>query len=409
MTNYSLSYHGNADGFTAALPLSKSESNRLLLIAAVAGISPARLEISECDDTDAMRHGVTAADTYINIGAAGTAMRFLTAYFANTPLPCPITLDGSERMRCRPIAPLVDALRQLGASIEYAGNEGFPPLRITGKRLRGGTIEMDASVSSQYISAIMMIAPSLTEPLEIRFGSRPVSFPYLNMTAAIMRKCGVKAELSEKSVTVYPGSYCTDGFTVEPDWSAASYWYELAALSGRSILIPGLRRDSLQGDSGIASIFRKLGVETEFLDNGVRLTPANARTHEPLNIDLEDMPDVAQTVAVTAALLGKPFAITGLSTLPAKETDRLKALQTELAKLGIPATVTSSSISWDGTATGRPDTIAIDTYRDHRMAMSFAPAAIKYNNLTINDIGVVSKSYPQFWEQLARFGFKYRS
>lgn len=401
MIDYKLEYNPSSAEFTVHLPLSKSESNRLLMISALAGISPEMLTVSDCDDTRAMLHGLTTSATYINIGAAGTAMRFLTAYFAISHLT--VTLDGSERMRRRPISPLVTALRQLGAIIEYVDNEGFPPLRITGTRLSGGKILLDASVSSQYISALMMIAPTLCEPLTIEFESRPVSLPYISMTAELMHRCEANVTLSDTRVNILPGKYHPKGISVEPDWSAASYWYEICALSRRKISLPGLRADSLQGDSGITQIFKQLGVETEYDENGVRLLPAPL-TDGILEINMEDMPDVAQTVAVTSAISGKQFKINGLSTLPSKETDRLDALRREFSKLGFEVTVTPDSISWNGKRTESAVEVSIDTYKDHRMAMSFAPVAILRNNLIINDIDVVSKSYPDFWKHLDEFG-----
>ncbi|MDE7153650.1 MAG: 3-phosphoshikimate 1-carboxyvinyltransferase [Muribaculaceae bacterium] len=402
MTDYKLKYNNPSQAdFSVNLPLSKSESNRLLLISTLSGASPELLKVSDCDDTKSMLYGLTTDDDYVNIGAAGTAMRFLTAFFAISRRT--VTLDGSERMRKRPISPLVTALRELGAFIEYAETEGFPPLKIKGTKLSGGEIMMDASVSSQYVSALMMIAPTLSEPLIIRFDSRPVSLPYIKMTAELMHRCEATVTMSDSFVTIHPGSYNLKGISVEPDWSAASYWYEICALSRRAIRLPGLKEDSLQGDSGIVHIFKQLGVETEFDGNEAKLIPSPI-ADGILDINLEDMPDVAQTIAVTSAMIGKPFNITGLSTLPGKETDRLEALRCELSKLGYKVVITSDSISWDGKYSDSTATISIDTYKDHRMAMSFAPVAILRNNITINDIDVVSKSYPDYWKHLHEFG-----
>ena len=407
MINYNLKYTQSSDNITITLPLSKSESNRLLLIAALAGVAPSTLDVSKCDDTDAMIYGLTTSDHYINIGAAGTAMRFLTAYFSNNySNKSEVILDGSERMRQRPIKPLVDALQQLGGTISYKADEGFPPLIIKGEKLHGGEIWMDASVSSQYISALMMIAPTFMSPLQIRFKEPPVSLPYIQMTAAMMRQCNARVEVQENGVKVFPGEYKLNDMAVEPDWSAASYWFEIVALSGRTVHLPGLKRDSLQGDSGIIEIFRQMGANACFANNGLTLSPCPI-DDSPLNVDLENMPDVAQTVAVTAAMLGKPFEIKGLSTLPSKETDRLMALKRELEKLGVSTEITSDSIRWDSKVSHIDRKVVIDTYKDHRMAMAFAPAAIKHDNITINDIEVVSKSYPDYWKDLSKFGFSY--
>ncbi len=406
MINYKLKYIPNENLLNVALPLSKSESNRLLLISALAGISPELLTISKCDDTDAMLNGITTKDDYINVCAAGTAMRFLTAYFANCPGRGTIRLDGSTRMRQRPIAPLIKALREIGGDITYGANDGFPPLTITGTALKGGKIRLDASVSSQYISALLMIAPTFRESLEIEFNNKPVSIPYIKMTVSMMRRFGINVEMTDTSIKVEPGKYVVAERTVEADWSAASYWYELTSLSGRPVKLSGLKNCSLQGDSGISEIFTQLGVETIFEKEGVLLTPVTY-DKSPLTIDLEDMPDVAQTIAVTSAMLDKPFFITGLSTLPSKETDRLSALKIELSKLGINVITGKDYISWNGEKSEVEEDISIETYKDHRMAMAFAPAAVRKNNLIINDIEVVSKSYPDYWDHLMKFGFNY--
>ena len=406
MSDYRLTYDGNTGGAvpTIDLPLSKSESNRLLLIVALCGGDVTAERVAECDDTRAMLHGLTSTGVCVNVGAAGTAMRFLTAWLANNPSRGEVVIDGSERMRQRPIRPLVDALRELGGCVDYVLAEGVPPLRFIGSGLMGGTITMSASVSSQYVSALMMLAPTLRDGLEIHFNDKPVSMPYIEMTAAMMRRFGAEVEVSDSMVVIPSGGYRLTSVTVEGDWSAASYWFEIVALTGKPVRLSGLKAESLQGDSKITDVFKRLGVETVFDEHGVELRPM-PYDDSALRVNLEDMPDVAQTVAATSAMLRKPFVIEGLSTLPSKETDRLKALHDELLKLGVATTVTSSAIMWDGTLVTPVAEPSINTYHDHRMAMAFAPAAVCRPGLVINDIEVVSKSYPEYWNHLDQFGF----
>jgi len=389
-----------------SLPLSKSISNRALIINA---LTPGAIDIEQvakCDDTDSMVAALNNQSESINIGAAGTAMRFLTAYFAATPGRT-VTLDGSERMRQRPIEALVNALRDCGADIKYLINEGFPPLLINGSKLTGGDISLPASISSQYISALLMIAPTMDRGLTLTLQGDIISRPYINMTLSLMKTWGVDCDFSGNVIKVAPQAYKPTEFKIEADWSAASYWYAIAALSAGNITLTGLQPHSVQGDSHLVQLFESLGVITHFEDTETTLEPT-PDTCPRLNIDLSNQPDIAQTIVVTACMLGIPFSITGLSTLKIKETDRLEALRTEMLKLGMELIIENDNkISWDGNRLPISQIPAIDTYKDHRMAMAFAPAAIYIPGLIINDMDVVSKSYPEFWLHLQNAGFKF--
>lgn len=398
------------DGFVEAsvrLPLSKSISNRALIINALTPGAAPLSEMARCDDTAALSAALSADDGTINIGAAGTAMRFLTAYFAASP-GRQVTLDGSERMHQRPIGQLVDALREAGADISYTGREGFPPLAINGKRLKGGDVKIEGAISSQYVSALLMVAPTMTDGLSLKIGGELPSMPYIKMTLQMMEQRGVEAIVGPDSIDIAPGRYrLPDDNSIEEDWSAASYWYEITALSAGSVTLPGLSPQSLQGDARCVEIFERLGVLTERDDDcgGLALTPS-PDAHSRLELDLSEQPDLAQTLAVTAAVLGVPFRLSGLSSLKIKETDRLEALRKELDKLGIIAeTERDEALIWEGRRHPVFEMPRIDTYRDHRMAMAFAPVAIFCPGIIINDIEVVSKSYPGFWDDLSAAGF----
>ena len=391
---------------SVSLPLSKSISNRALIINALTPNAIDIKQVAKCDDTDVMVAALSSTDSDINIGAAGTAMRFLTAYYAATP-GRNVTLDGSERMRQRPISALVNALRDCGADITYAANEGFPPLTIKGSRLKGGNVSLPATISSQYISALLMIAPTMENGLTLTLEGDIISQPYILMTLSMMKSWGIESDFTQNVITIAPQTYKATPFKVEADWSAASYWYEIAALSSGDISLQGLDRDSLQGDSHIAQLFEHFGINTVF-DNGITTLEPSPDTTPRLNIDLSDQPDVAQTIVVTACMLGIPFNITGLSTLKIKETDRLEALRCEMLKLGMELIIENDSkLSWDGNRMPIAEIPAIDTYKDHRMAMAFAPAALYIPGIIINDIDVVSKSYPDFWRHLQDAGFKF--
>ena len=390
------------------LPASKSISNRVLLLNALCA-TPGRLSnLAQCDDTDAVLSALAQPDaSEVNIGAAGTAMRFLTAYFA-TREGREVVIDGTERMRQRPIGVLVDALRQLGADIEYVEAEGYPPLKITGTRLHGGALTVSGSVSSQYITAILLIAPvigGITLTIEGEIMSRP----YIDMTLALMARYGVKAEWRENVIHVPAGEYTALDFTVEADWSAASYWWAMQAIVPQSrISLKGLEPQSLQGDSRIAELMSQMGVTGNWCGRYLDLrSNGGVGCCCSTFADLSGTPDIAQTLVVMLCLMGRPFRITGLRTLRIKETDRLEALRTELRKLGYVVKVEGDdAISWHFETTAVEASPHICTYHDHRMAMAFAPAAIRFPGLIIDDAQVVSKSYPLFWEHLRQAGFK---
>lgn len=390
------------------LPASKSISNRVLLLNALCA-TPGRLSnLAQCDDTDAVLSALAQPDaSEVNIGAAGTAMRFLTAYFA-TREGREVVIDGTERMRQRPIGVLVDALRQLGADIEYVEAEGYPPLKITGTRLRGGALTVSGSVSSQYITAILLIAPVIGG-IALTIEGEIMSRPYIDMTLALMARYGVKAEWRDNVIHVPAGEYTALDFTVEADWSAASYWWAMQAIVPQSrISLKGLDPQSLQGDSRIAELMSQMGVTGNWCGRYLDL-----RSNGGMGCccstfaDLSGTPDIAQTLVVMLCLMGRPFRITGLRTLRIKETDRLEALRTELRKLGYVVKVEGDdAISWHFETTAAEASPHICTYHDHRMAMAFAPAAIRFPGLIIDDAQVVSKSYPLFWEHLRQAGFK---
>ena len=374
------------------LPASKSISNRMLILNALCGGE--LHNIARCDDTDAMRRALATDTTAsgavatVNIGAAGTAMRFLTAYYA-TLEGSTVILDGTERMRHRPIALLVDALRRCGADIEYAGEEGFPPLRITGRKLSASHIEIAGNVSSQYISALLMVAP-LMGCRTVTLTGEIISLPYITMTLTLMRLMGVDCVMNGNNISIPADAhYVPCDFTVENDWSAASYWLEMQSLLPESrITLKGLHAESAQGDSAVAGIFSQMGVTA------------------PIILDLKETPDLAQTIVVTACLLGRHFHITGLRTLRIKETDRIDALCTQLRRLGYIITAGDDfSLSWNGERCAPEPEPHISTFDDHRMAMAFAPAAVLFPGIVIDDVEVVSKSYPDFWRHLEAAGF----
>lgn len=406
-----------------ALPASKSVSNRALLLQALCPQQRYAIgNLAVCDDTDHMRQGIDAkraGASLVDIGATGTAMRFLTAYLAITEGTTVIT--GSERMRQRPIGVLVEALRRLGADITYINKEGYPPLRIAGKRLQGGELEIEAGISSQYISALLMIAPCLTEGLTLKLKGNIASRTYIELTLDLMRCYGATAEWTdEHTICVSPGAYTDTPLTVEADWSAASYWYELAAIAAHmghevDIALPALTANSRQGDRVVAQLFEPLGVKTVYTEEGARLfgrdfqlsslTSApigvDLRFNFPLEKDFTHCPDIAQTMAVTYCLLGIPFVFSGIHSLRIKETDRVAALIAELKKLGYVLRAEGNErLIWDGTRCEPQQHPTIATYDDHRMAMAFAPAALCYEHLTIEHPEVVTKSYPTFWEDL---------
>lgn len=397
---------------TVDLPSSKSVSNRALIIHALSGGGILPQNLSDCDDTDVMIKALRDMPEVIDIKAAGTAMRFLTAYLAVTPGRHTIT--GTERMRHRPIRLLVDALRYLGAEVEYAGEEGYPPLRITGRPLDGGRIEIPGNVSSQYISALLMIGPVLRDGLRLHLTGDIISRPYIDMTLWIMGEFGAEAEWTDIStITVAPKPYAARGYNIENDWSAASYWYEMVALGGRDseVTLTGLMDGSKQGDSSVRYIFSLLGVKTTFgtTEEGVPTTvrlSRNGHCVPRLEYDFINSPDLAQTFVVCCAALGVPFRFTGLQTLRIKETDRIEALKREMGKLGyVLRDVEGRELVWSGERCEPLPDAAVDTYDDHRMALAFAPLAMKWGRVRINNPHVVTKSYPHFWNDLKSSGF----
>ena len=393
-----------------SLPASKSICNRVLTIVALSdGVSDV-YNVSDCDDTNAIINAITMhqkGEKYINIGAAGTAMRFMTAMLA-LRTKATVTIDGSARMRKRPIKELVDVLCQLGAKIEYAGeSDSCPPLLIHQAPMRGGTVSINGSISSQYISALMMIAPGLSDGLTINITGGLVSRPYVEMTAAIMRDFGAQVLCTDNQITIKQGDYQSRTYSVENDWSAASYWYEIRSLIPNvNLRLASLHKNSTQGDSKVAEIFNLFGVETEYTSDGVLLTYNPKSVAERIDIDLQNQPDLAQTIVVTACLKGIPFRISGLSTLRIKETDRISALISQLAKLGYTVRETEdATLESDSVRRSCDKAPAIETFDDHRMAMAFAPASIVVPGITIEDAEVVSKSYPKYWEHLKLIGF----
>lgn len=387
------------------LPASKSICNRALILNALS-YSPYEIQnLSDCDDTDVMVKALNSNDSHFDVKAAGTAMRFLTAFLSKVVGEWTIT--GTERMKNRPIRILVDALNAVGAKIEYLEKEGFPPLRIMGSALQGGEISLDGGVSSQYISALLMIAPLMEKGLTLHLQGKVISKPYIHLTLQLMKQYGVESEWVGSTIKVAPQSYRPLPYTVESDWSAASYWYEMMALSQQAeIELKGLFKESLQGDAAGAKLFAQLGVATDYKAGGVVLRK-NGNVCQKLIYDFVNEPDLAQTFVTTCAFMDIPFRFTGLQSLKIKETDRIEALKCELRKLGYVLTDTNGSIlEWNGERCEPEAHPVITTYEDHRMAMAFAPASlVRKEGIEIAHPEVVSKSYPHFWENLESAGF----
>lgn len=381
------------------LPSSKSISNRLLLLNVLSGSGVVPENVSESDDTKVMRQALDGNLEHVDVGAAGTSMRFLTAYLALTEGIHTIT--GSERMKQRPITLLVEALRSLGAEIEYIETEGYPPLRIKGGCLKSGVVELDGSVSSQYISALLMIAPQIDGGLTMRLVGKVNSRPYIAMTLDLMSRFGAKYEWVDNQITVSGGGYTYSPMRVESDWSAASYWYAIAALTpGREYVLEGLEQKSLQGDSAVVQIAAGLGVETFFCSNSITIK-STGDTPQRYEYDFSQQPDLAQTFVVLCCMLGVSFTFTGLESLKIKETDRITALVVELGKLGYTLQTNGiDTIEWKGEHSEVSQVATISTYKDHRMAMAFAPAAFVVGDIMIDDPMVVTKSYPRYWDDL---------
>ncbi|MCQ0110599.1 3-phosphoshikimate 1-carboxyvinyltransferase [Zhouia amylolytica] len=385
---------------------SKSESNRALLLQA---LYPAlHIEnISNSDDSEVMQKGLKILNGEVDIHHAGTAMRFLTTFFA-TQEGREVVLTGSQRMKERPIRILVDALKQLNASIEYTDNDGYPPLKIVGKNLSANKVTMAANVSSQYISSILLSAPFLQNGIILELEGKITSVPYINMTLGLLSQIGVTSTFEGNVIKVEPIADIEKAKTivVESDWSSASYFYSIIALCdvGSTIKLSSYKKDSLQGDSVLTEIYKDFGVATTFEDNTISITKERAVARDTsIQIDLSNAPDIAQTIAVTSFGLGIACDLSGLHTLKIKETDRLEALKAELGKLGAEIEVTDKELHLKPSDYINPD-IAIDTYNDHRMAMAFAPLALK-TSIIINDAEVVSKSYPDFWNDMKKLHF----
>ena len=387
----------NDNNLTLNIGGSKSETNRLLLLQSlypnlqIENASPSK-------DSEAMYRGLHSGESTIDIGDAGTAMRFLTAYYAACQNK-DVILTGSARMQERPIGILVEALRQLGAAIYYSKGEGFPPLHIQGKQLEGGTLSIKANVSSQYISALLLVAPSFANGLSLHLDGEITSFPYLRMTLSLLNELGIVGTFEDNTFTIeHTPAVAPQMIVVEPDWSSASYFYSMVALSpvGTSLYMNHYKERSLQGDRIVADIYQSFGVRTIFWGDKIQLIKERNLLSPIFSYNLMDCPDIAQTIAVTCFGLGIECFLSGLHTLNIKESNRLEALKNELTKLNAEVHISKEEI-WVGSARKITRNISIDTYNDHRMAMAFAPLALKVP-IIINDVEVVEKSFPDFWE-----------
>lgn len=390
---------------TVKITGSKSESNRLLLLQALYPTISIE-NLSNSDDAEVMEKGLQIENGIVDIHHAGTAMRFLTAYFASQENK-EVVLTGSKRMTERPIKVLVDALKELGADISYENNEGYPPIKVKGKKIVKNKVSLPANISSQYISALLLVAPSLENGIELELVGKITSVPYIKMTLGLLSQIGVESSFEGNTIKVLPQeSIPSSTQVVESDWSSASYFYSIVSLCdvGTEITLSSYRKDSLQGDSVLADIYTNFGVETTFNGHEVILRKTTAVANKEIEIDLANAPDIAQTIVVSCFGLGIGCHLTGLHTLKIKETDRLEALKTELTKLGAPISVTDKTLTLKSSNQINKN-IAIDTYNDHRMAMAFAPLALK-TSLFINDAEVVSKSYPDFWKDMENLNFQ---
>ena len=384
---------------------SKSETNRLLLLKAL--FPKLNIEnLSNSDDAQVMQKGLVKTEGEVDIHHAGTAMRFLTSFFA-TQEGRQVVLTGSDRMKERPIKVLVEALRSLDAEIEYVGKEGYPPLKIMGKKLAKNKVSLPANISSQYISSLCLVAPSLENGLEIELVGKITSVPYIKMTLSLLEEAGISSEFQENTIKVFAKeNVAAKTMVVESDWSAASYFYSVVALAevGTKISLSSYKETSLQGDSVLSKIYKDFGVDTSFEDNSITLTKINDTTPNVLELDLANAPDIAQTIAVTCFGLGIGCHLRGLHTLPIKETDRLAAMKIELEKFGASVSIDHESLSLRESHSFKSG-VSVHTYHDHRMAMAFAPLAMR-TKFFVNDAGVVSKSYPDFWNDFKTLGFK---
>lgn len=390
---------------TITLPGSKSISNRALILNALS-LSNYEIEnLSVCEDTRVIKDAFASDSNVFDVRGAGTAMRFLSAFLAGVEGEW--IVQGSARMHERPILPLVDTLISLGADIEYIDKKGYPPLKIKGRKLKGGEVYLTASVSSQFISALIMIAPTMELGLKLHLQHEVISKPYIHLTQKMMEEYGIRIKWTDDIITIKPQPYTSVPYYVEPDWSAASYWYSFVALMPEAeVKLKGLKKNSMQGDANIVNLFSDLGVETVFEEDGIILRKKEVKAKKFFHNFINE-PDLAQTFTVTCCLMNIHFFFTGLQTLKIKETDRIVALINELEKLGYVLRETENGIlEWDGERCLTDETIVIETYEDHRMAMSFAPASLKFENMYINHPEVVTKSYPSFWDDMQQGGFK---
>ena len=382
--NYKVSHPTKIVNCEIDLPSSKSISNRLLIIQALCKQNFEIKNLSNSDDTNSLKNALNTTENTIEVGAAGTSFRFLTSYLA-IQKGRKFILTGTDRMKERPIQNLVAALQLLGAKIDYLEKDGFPPLKIKGTTILGGEITIDASISSQFISSLLLIAPTLANGLILNISEHLVSKSYIKMTLRLMEEFGIKHSWDDNKIVVNQQNYIGKNYAVESDWSAATFWFQIAALTENcNIKLNGLYQKSMQGDAKAKIIFKDFGIASVFEDNTLTLTK-NKIQKFPESIDLIDSPDMYQSLKCTLFALNKTTEIKGISTLKDKETDRIKAIDNELKKLN------TNKI--------------IETYKDHRMAMSFAPLSLKYGELTIKNSEVVSKSYPDFWQDLSRAGF----
>lgn len=400
----------NSEKITGIIQLvsSKSESNRALIIQAICDEVITIKNLSTSDDTNTLKLLLNRYKNSKVLDAhhAGTTYRFLTAF-----LSCQVgewTLTGSDRMKERPIKILVETLRNNGANINYLEKDGYPPLLIKGSNLDLSNIQIDGSISSQYISALLLLGPSMSKATKFSFTDKVISKPYINMTLAIMNYFGAKTKWENGSILIEKNPYKTNSLSIESDWSAASYWYQIVSLNNdSSVEIEGLKKQSFQGDSEVANIFNQLGVETIYKENSISISNSNSAPLNKIELNLNNTPDLAQTIICTCAGLGIEATISGLETLVIKETNRLKALKNELLKFSVDLKIIENHTLYlkSGQTITNPTT-SIETYNDHRMAMALAPLSLVVGSFRINNPEVVSKSYPNYWKDLELVGFK---
>mgnify|MGYP005641502431 FL=1 len=386
--NYKISHPTKVVNCEIDLPSSKSISNRLLIIKALCKKKFLIKNLSESDDTILLKNALNSKEKTINVSHAGTSFRFLTS-FLSIQKGKEFILNGSDRMKERPIKELVNSLQELGVKIEYLEKEDFPPLKIIGTEIDGGEIEIDGTISSQFISSLLLIAPNLKNGLILKIKGELVSKPYVLMTLKLMGEFGINWTWNKDVITILKQEYVAKNYTVESDWSAATFWFQSASLSEKcKIILRGLNEESIQGDSACKKIFKDLGVDSVF-KNGDLILTKNKRISPSETYNLIETPDIYQSLKCTLFTLNKDSEFTGIQTLRNKETDRIAAVENELLKLNTPK--------------------IIETYNDHRMAMSFAPLSLKFEELQISNPGVISKSYPNYWKDLKKGGFKISS